>query len=147
MKNREPHRSKPQQNSFLFWPLLLLVLFFLCKQKLICHWIFKVIIFPLSPSSMCAIHFPHEKLGSSSTGGMYLFLNPVKSRHLVGEGEHREEEEGKHNKGRQDPLNMRHNMVTMVTYAKEQTWNGSDVKKDVSLPESNINVEICFKLC
>lgn len=60
MKNWEPHRLKPQQNTFLFRPLHLLMLFFLHRQKLICHWILKVIVFSFGPSSMCTFHFSHK---------------------------------------------------------------------------------------
>lgn len=77
MKNREPHRSKPQQNAFLFGPLLLLVLFYLHRQKLICHWILKVIVFSLGPSSMCAFHFPHENIvGLKLHRGDISIFNP-----------------------------------------------------------------------
>ena len=53
----------------------------------------RLLFFPLSPSSTVCVLFisPMKiKLGSSCTGGMYLFLTPVKSRRLVGEGENRE---------------------------------------------------------
>lgn len=49
--------------------------------------------FPLSPCSTVCVLFisPMKiKLGSSCTGGIYLFLTPVKSRHLVEEGGNRE---------------------------------------------------------
>lgn len=54
MKNRE---QNPTDACFVwtFAPLCIIVL-----QKLICHWILKVIVFSASPSSMCAFHFPYE---------------------------------------------------------------------------------------
>lgn len=59
----EPHTFVPLRIVFL--------------QKLICHWISKVIVFSAGPSSMCAFHFPHEnKVRLKLHWGDIFIFNP-----------------------------------------------------------------------
>lgn len=91
VKNRVTQKYKPQKNAYVL-PLrvfphrnwkwfvigswrLLVVLFFFC---------------PSAPPAQCVrFSFPPVKLGSSCTGGIFLFLSSVKLGHLVGEGDDR----------------------------------------------------------
>lgn len=102
IEDRGQHRSEPQQKA-LVRTFVLPRTVVLHGQKRICHWLLNN-----SSGAVCVLYISSmkRKLGSGCTRGMYLFLTPVKSRHVVVEGEHREGQEGKHDPGRRYPSQM-----------------------------------------